>query len=543
MFIYKPSLDAENIVKNGGEYGKRYLAELDAEYKKLITAPIPELSAEKFAEFKRSGSRISYERDYFLRRTMLRDFALKLWLGDKTAAVHLTNIIDAICSETTWILPAHEGKGDIRTQIDLFAAETAQTLTEAVALTGGSLDAETKERAIDEVHTRVLKPFINRAQKYGWERSVSNWSAVCGGCVGMTVLYLIEDKNAVKQLTEPLKEAFENYMRSFADDGACLEGLYYWGYGMIYLTAFLELYRERMGEEFPVNYEKIAKMADFPHKCCITDGVTVSFSDAGCRDKIYAGLSSRLTKEYGATPIADEYLSYFYGDDCGRWCRAARDVAWAEEQREAVLPARSVLPDAEWVVVRGDMPFAIKGGNNGEPHNHNDIGSFMVICDGEPLVIDIGAGEYTKDYFSDKRYTIFCNRSAGHSVPLIDNIEQSVGAEYAAGCFTFEDDTVKMDIAGAYDSEKLQSLVRQIKPNVKGVNLTDTFILTQKSVIRERFIIRDKNSVKRFKTIPPLIPEIKTFPHRTHDGKTIEITAADYIFEAAGEFIFSLIIE
>ena len=533
----------QNIKQNSGEYGKRYLAELNAEYEKMLKTPIPELREEKFAEFKRSGERLAYERDYFLRRTMLRDFALKLWLGDETAIKPLEAIIDAICDEFTWILPAHEGKGDLKSQIDLFAAETAHSLTEIIALTGDTLSGEIKERAIGEACARVLKPFTERTEKYGWEVSVSNWSAVCGGCVGMTALYLIEDKNEVKELLQPLKSAFESYMKSFTDDGACLEGLYYWGYGMTYLTAFLELYRERMGEKFPIDYAKLKKMADFPHKCCITDGITLSFSDAGCRDKIYAGLSLYLTAEYGATPVTDEYLAYFYGDDCGRWCRAARDIAWSGKQQKAALPASSVLPMAQWAVVRGEMPFAIKGGNNGEPHNHNDIGSFVVISGGEPLVIDTGAGEYTKDYFSDKRYTIFCNRSAGHSVPIIDNTEQSAGGNYAAKDFEFKNGAVRMDIAGAYSSDKLKRLVREIRQDGRKIILTDTFILSQKAKIRERFIIKDKNSIERLHTAQQATVEINTFHHRTHEGNEAEITAADFIFEAEGEYTFSLEIE
>jgi hypothetical protein len=45
--------------------------------------------------------------------------------------------------------------------------------------------------------------------------------------------------------------------------------------------------------------------------------------------------------------------------------------------------------------------MAIKGGNNGESHNHNDVGSFIIYTDGEPLFIDPGVGEYTAKTFSN----------------------------------------------------------------------------------------------------------------------------------------------
>lgn len=55
--------------------------------------------------------------------------------------------------------------------------------------------------------------------------------------------------------------------------------------------------------------------------------------------------------------------------------------------------------------------MAAKGGNNGEPHNHNDVGSFFYLVGDEMLLTDLGAGEYTKEYFHEGRYRILCNNS------------------------------------------------------------------------------------------------------------------------------------
>ena len=38
--------------------------------------------------------------------------------------------------------------------------------------------------------------------------------------------------------------------------------------------------------------------------------------------------------------------------------------------------------------------MAAKGGNNGESHNHNDVGSFLYLAGDEMLLTDLGAGEY-----------------------------------------------------------------------------------------------------------------------------------------------------
>ncbi|MDY4307971.1 hypothetical protein SNF32_14980 [Enterococcus mundtii] len=50
--------------------------------------------------------------------------------------------------------------------------------------------------------------------------------------------------------------------------------------------------------------------------------------------------------------------------------------------------------------------FAAKGGRNDESHNHIDIGHFVFGTREDLFLTDLGAGEYTKDYF-DEKHVIF----------------------------------------------------------------------------------------------------------------------------------------
>ena len=54
----------------------------------------------------------------------------------------------------------------------------------------------------------------------------------------------------------------------------------------------------------------------------------------------------------------------------------------------------------------------------------------------EQLITDLGAGEYTKEYFSTGRYQILCNSSLGHSVLVISGELQKEGKQYRASEFT-----------------------------------------------------------------------------------------------------------
>lgn len=45
--------------------------------------------------------------------------------------------------------------------------------------------------------------------------------------------------------------------------------------------------------------------------------------------------------------------------------------------------------------------FTLRGGHNGESHNHNDLGALAVFLDGRPVIVDPGRVTYTAHSFSD----------------------------------------------------------------------------------------------------------------------------------------------
>ncbi len=78
------------------------------------------------------------------------------------------------------------------------------------------------------------------------------------------------------------------------------------------------------------------------------------------------------------------------------------------------------------------LAFSAKAGHNNEPHNHNDLGHFILHGGGENLLCDLGAGLYTKAYFSPGRESIINISSSGHSVPVINGTMQQSGAKAKA---------------------------------------------------------------------------------------------------------------
>jgi hypothetical protein len=153
-----------------------------------------------------------------------------------------------------------------------------------------------------------------------------------------------------------------------------------------------------------------------------------------------------------------------------------RGLFWqpSSKTKGRVVPERhSWFHEMMWMIARFDpedpdaLVLAAKGGHNGEMHNQNDVGNFIVHLNGESIIPDIGRGRYTKAYFGPQRYEHLANSSLGHSVPVPNGKAQAPGKEYGAQLLLHEvdesSDRLQIDMAGAYPaSADLDALLRTV---------------------------------------------------------------------------------
>jgi len=346
-------------------------------------------------------------------------------------------------------------------------------------------------------------------------------------------------------------DSLHYYIDGFADDGACLEGLGYFSYGFYYYVGFAELLcRYTKGKIDLLNQEKVRRIALFQQKCYFPSGRTLSFSDANSKDQYRLGLTCLLALRYPEVELPSVACAGgFEADRCYRFLAIYRDVIWTrrylekysvnfcptEEGQENVSSICEsdwhrqrakcethisqpdnmqmdcgrdkpyiiqpggicaednryiVLPDAQWSIARGSSGggMACKGGTNGEPHNHNDVGSFLYLLGTEMLLTDLGTGEYTKAYFSENgRYQILCNRSLGHNVPVVDGKEQQAGGQYR--CDFFESDgrgRTVIHFASAYGNSAVRDLIRTLEYDAASERLVVEDVLKTDSAMPER---------------------------------------------------------
>ncbi|MEH7250844.1 heparinase II/III family protein [Neobacillus niacini] len=574
--------------RNNPEF-KPLLDEVRNEGRRLLQEKEQELTYSLFRLFTENGSRQEYEKVYFQKRHRLTTFTLMVLLEpmNKEYVTALENTIWSVCNEYSWCLPAHlKNSSETSTtiglslgehsvenySIDLFAAETAFSLSEIVMLTGDVLDRLICKTIYVEVYKRIFLPF--KTKKYEWETQEHNWAAVCAGSIGSAAIHLIEDPNELATILERVLPAMECYLKGFSDDGVCLEGYGYWQYGFGYYVYFADLLKKKTDGQLDLfDDEKVHQIALFQQRCFLNQNHVVNFSDANPTASVFLGLSHYLSKVYhDFEPPERKLRAKFTEDHCGRWAPAIRNLLWFDE----ALPEKSwgngtnYYKESQWFISRhktelGSFSFAAKGGNNNEPHNHNDIGHFILQRDNEVFFKDLGSGLYTKDYFSEKRYTYLCNGSQGHSVPIINHQFQDEGASRFARIpqadIGNDVEIFELDIARAYDLEPLQKLTRRftwVKKDLPKLVVEDTYSFTEQPVsIVERLItpslriteaedeviLEGKQRLRILYDSRVLYLEVKRLNFINHSGNMEENLALDFtvlnpVKECNVQFIF-----
>lgn len=523
---------------------------------------IKSLPYSDFSLYYTTGSRGEYEDKYFAHRRLLNALAVAAASGDDCIK-ELQNILWAIADEFTWAVPAHIPQGisafECTRQIDLFAAETSFALSEILYIFGDVLDETIKDRIRYEVRRRVLQPYLSGV-KNSWDNRTNNWAAVCAGSVGASFLYLGSDDEIQKVLPR-IKSTLECYLKGFDDDGACVEGLNYWIYGFGYYTYFAELLRNYTdGKDNLFDNPKVESIAAFQQKIHLKNNNTVTFSDSGDRFIQRSGLSHFLSKRFDGVFALDDTSSLgFDGDACYRFAHIIRDFAWRDTDGAKMLGDScgfEYFKNAAWYVRKAPIiEFAAKAGRNDESHNHNDIGSFIINADGKSVITDPGKGEYTSDYFGEKRYTYFAPSSLAHSVPVINGKEQS-GGEYFGEIIKADNNSLVIDFENAYDDKTLKKLRRSFDFSDSGIKLcdefefceipqsiTEHFVSAVKPKIQGDTIIMGDITVKLDKGSFDCRISEKTFSTGHHQSKTVYLT--DMCFKSmqksvTAEFYFSL---
>lgn len=459
------------------------------------------LSATLYGEFAACGNRTNYEDINFARRTAANNLFFAEYCEKKGRFVaDLLNGVWAICEESAWNIPAHNGGMSLpdvtAPTVDLFAAQTASQLGIIAYFADdvfGDYANAVKKRIKYEINRRVIQPFLQHNfwwMGYGSDRRdrPSNWTAWCASTCLAAYLTTTDDTDFDNAFINKIIEIITYYIEEYPDDGGCDEGADYWYMSAGCMFDCLELlYRASDGAYNRFAEPKIKAMGAYIYNAHMCGDYFVNFADCGA----VANRGGARTYLFGKR-TGDAALTAFGAEDFKN--RADRlmptqmnllhKLFAAETAREIFEYTENFTPVKQlytkslqlFKYTTDSLAFCIKGGTNGDNHNHNDVGSFMVYADGKPCIIDVGVESYSKKTFSDERYTIWTMQSAYHNLPTVNGFMQSDGADFRACDLTYDDKSISFDIKHAYpDDAKITKWIRSGVCGENEITVTDDF--------------------------------------------------------------------
>ena len=451
-----------------------------------------------FAENKITGNRVNYEGLCFEKRRQLAALVMAEIMEGKGRFIgDIVNGMGSFCEETWWGIPAHYGKAiplaELQ-EVDLFNAETASLIVWTKYMLQKQFDTfspDLCQRIDREIERRILIPALER--DYWWKTAGMNWNPwICSNWLSCVLLCEHNEARKAEAIAQ-IQKATQVFIDAYPEDGGCDEGPHYWDRAAASMFEVL-----RLLPDFPYDAQKIGNMAAYAYKTYIGNDYYVNFADAHNNKDVQQvnivypfglWLNDQNMREFGA------YLGRKKGvltnpaalyDQSGNFPTLSRELFFlryiryfiAEQPREPLI--KDVwLPDLQIMTARrGNLYVAMKGGTNGESHNHNDVGSFIVYVHGKPLFIDPGVGEYTAKTFGNNRYDIWTMQSQYHNLPQINGIDQKEGKDFAAKVISQKNGQLTLDIAGAYPAEaKVKSWKRTISSKKEGVTCTEEYEL------------------------------------------------------------------
>jgi hypothetical protein len=496
---------------------------LIAEGEALLGKPWEPIPATMFLEFYRSGSKEPYQSTSLRRRARLTSLVLAECVEGRGRFLdEIVNGIWAISEESfwgnspsTWV---QASLGDqqryssqlkrIRTNlpditkpgVDLWVAETGALLAMADYLLGPSLDKVSplvRSRIRIEVDRRMLTPLL--ARDFKWMQEDGNWNPWITSNWLLSALLLEPDQSRRLLTVRKAMRSLDGYLATYPADGGCDEGPGYWRHSAGSLFDALELLHSASGGSIQIYDAPLVKdIGAYIYKAHIAGPYFTNYADAAAVIAMPSDLMVRFGRRVNDPHLMalGRALSAGNGpEDSGSLLRRVPALVESSESlpnaeppllRDVWLPVLQVMAARSNAGSVEGLFLGAKGGHNGEGHNHNDVGNFLIYADGRPVIIDVGPEAYTEKNSSPERYTIWTMQSAFHNLPTIGGVMQSAGRRFAAREAKYHQDNdaaeFSLDLAGAYPAEAgLQSWRRTLRLDrgSTAIQLTESYALNK----------------------------------------------------------------
>jgi hypothetical protein len=456
---------------------------------KLLETPMQETTDDLYLDFSRTGNRRNYETVAVQRRNRLVTLVLAECAENKGRFLPgITATIKELCEEKTWVYPAHDRNLDNFYQravdIDLCSSSVGWDLSMTSYLLGEKMDQSTRSLIREKLDYFIFTPFKDAANGkrplFHWMTCTNNWNSVCLAQVTGAALALLESREERAFFIAASEIYSTNFLRGFTSDGYCSEGLGYWNYGFGRYVLLVEAIWQATGGKIDLlTDEKAQTAALFGAKAEIINRIYPAFADCHVYSKPSDNIMWYVSKRLGLglknweerSPVTArgqifEAMMYSFPN--------SPILTKPISSKDTALGIRTWFDQGGILICRPDpnktdpekpgFAVALKGGHNAEHHNHNDVGTYIVVLGNEILLADPGVEVYTRRTFSSKRYESNVLNSYGHPVPVVAGKLQRQGSEAHAENiktdFTETRDVYSMEIRSCYDVPELNRLLR-----------------------------------------------------------------------------------
>lgn len=475
------------------------------------------IKASDYIEYERSGSRDIMQNPFNENNKTISTLVMaELAEGKGRFMDQIINGVFYYCEMTSWALSAHlsaqhsqrslpDYKDNI---IDLTVGEVGAMLSWTYYFFHKEFDKQNpviSERLMYELQKRVMDPYM-KEDRFWWMAfnlkpggMVNNWNPWCNFNVLQCFFLLENDKDKLSQAVYRTMISVDKFINYTNSDGACEEGPSYWGHAAGKMYDYLQLLSDGTAGKISIFNEPIIKnMGEYISRSYVGNGWVVNFADASAKGGGDAPLIYRYGKAIGSTEMMS-YAAYLYdrestkqkksglrfGTDLFRGLQTLLyNKELAEVKPEHKTPLYTWYPETEFCYMKTQSGFflAIKGGYNNESHNHNDAGTFSLYLNAVPVIIDAGVGTYTRQTFSNERYSIWTMQSNYHNLPVINGFSQKFGSDYKATDVVFNPKKMifSANIATAYPKEaSVEKWVRSYTLQKNRLIINDSFKLTE----------------------------------------------------------------
>jgi len=485
----------------------------------FLNKPFPVWSDEQYLIYFNKGTRPEGER-------MLRDRFR--WLAPLVWAECLENmgrfvpiiemVIKELIHQKSWTLPAHDKNRQnfegLNYTVDLNAAAFGHNIAQAVYLLDDKLNPSLRADILSQLYKRMFNPVLKTIETknddHFWLTATSNWNSVCLSGVAGAALAIIPQKEERAKFVSIAERYSKNSVAGFTNDGYCTEGLGYYNYGFGNYIILRENILQATNKVVDLFADpKIKRIAAYATNLEIMNNVYPNIADCRvgttpsaavlwyCSRNLGLGLKEYDNQTFGGA------TSNLIEDVMHTFTNSASQSNLSLSNPQLAQGIRSYFKDAGVLIVRPvlgsncHIGAALKGGNNNEIHNHNDVGSYTVIVGDELLMGDPGGPFiYSSKTFGPERYAIKPLASYGHPVPLLADKQQSTGeqahAKILEAKFSQQEDKFVMDISSAYDVPGLK-LKRSFTYDREGEGklvVTDKFSFSKEETFETALITR-----------------------------------------------------